>query len=109
MGDDYYRFIDQQHTLQGENTKKVYKLGDQVLVQVVRVDMERRQVDLGTGGDSRGRAPRESSRAARQKQGGIKAGTAPYTAPGVARNVRPQEESRTPVDVLARRCEAPPR
>jgi ribonuclease R len=47
MGDDYYRFIDQQHTLQGENTKKVYKLGDQVLVQVVRVDMERRQVDLG--------------------------------------------------------------
>ena len=47
MGDDYYRFVEQQHTLMGENTKKVYKLGDQVLVQVVRVDMERRQVDLG--------------------------------------------------------------
>jgi ribosomal protein S1 len=25
----------------------VYRLGDKVLVQVVRVDMERRQVDLG--------------------------------------------------------------
>jgi ribonuclease R len=47
MGDDYYRFVEQQHTLRGENTKKIYKLGDQVLVQVVRVDMERRQVDLG--------------------------------------------------------------
>ena len=47
MADDYYRFLEQQHVLRGENTKKVYRLGDKVLVQVVRVDMERRQVDLG--------------------------------------------------------------
>src|SRR5687768_17947571 len=47
MPDDYYRFVDQQHVLRGENTKKMYRLGDRVAVQVVRVDMERRQVDLG--------------------------------------------------------------
>jgi ribonuclease R len=47
MADDFYRFHDQQHVLRGENTKKVYRLGDKVRVQVVRVDMERRQVDLG--------------------------------------------------------------
>jgi ribonuclease R len=47
MADDYYRFIEQQHMLRGENTKRVYRLGDKVLVQVVRVDMERRQLDLG--------------------------------------------------------------
>lgn len=47
MADDYYRFVENQHILLGENTKKVYRLGDKVLVQVVRVDMERRQVDLG--------------------------------------------------------------
>ena len=47
MADDYYRFVEQQHTLRGENTKRVYRLGDKVLVQVVRVDMDRRQVDLG--------------------------------------------------------------
>ena len=47
MADDYYRFHEQQHVMRGENTKKVYRLGDKVLVQVVRVDMERRQVDLG--------------------------------------------------------------
>ena len=47
MADDYYRFVEQQHTLQGENTKRIYRLGDRVQVQVVRVDMERRQVDLG--------------------------------------------------------------
>ena len=33
--------------LRGENTKKVYRLGDKVRVQVVRVDMDRRQIDLG--------------------------------------------------------------
>jgi ribonuclease R len=47
MADDYYRFVEQQHVLRGENTKKVYRLGDKVMVQVVRVDMERRQVDFG--------------------------------------------------------------
>jgi ribonuclease R len=47
MADDYYRFVERAHVLKGENTGKVYRLGDQVRVQVVKVDMERRQVDLG--------------------------------------------------------------
>ena len=47
MADDYYRFIEQLHVLKGENTKKTYRLGDQVRVQVVRIDLERRQIDLG--------------------------------------------------------------
>jgi ribonuclease R len=47
MADDYYRFIDRQHILRGENTGRVYRLGDRVNVQVVKVDMERRMIDLG--------------------------------------------------------------
>jgi ribonuclease R len=47
MGDDYYRYLEQTHTLRGENTGKTYRLGDKVAVQVIRVDMERRQIDLG--------------------------------------------------------------
>jgi len=47
MADDFYRFLEQQHVLRGEHTKKVYRLGDKVRVQVVRVNMERRQVELG--------------------------------------------------------------
>jgi ribonuclease R len=47
MADDYYRFIDRQHVLFGENTGKSYRLGDKVVAQVTRVDMERRQVELG--------------------------------------------------------------
>jgi ribonuclease R len=47
MADDYYRFIERQHVLRGENAGRVYRLGDRVRVQVIRVDMERRQIDLG--------------------------------------------------------------
>jgi ribonuclease R len=47
MADDYYRFVESAHMLRGENTHKVYRLGDKVVVQVVRVDMDARQIDLG--------------------------------------------------------------
>jgi len=47
MADDYYRFVEGAHLLRGENTQKVYRLGDKVKVQVIRVNMEVRQVDLG--------------------------------------------------------------
>src|SRR5262252_3114666 len=47
MADDYYRFIEDAHLLRGENTQKVYRLGDRVTVQVIRVDMEKRLIDLG--------------------------------------------------------------
>jgi ribonuclease R len=46
MTDDYYIFNEKVHTLKGESTKKVYRLGDKVEVQVVRVDLERRQIDF---------------------------------------------------------------
>ncbi len=47
MADDYYRFIERQHILRGENTGRVYRLGDRVGVQVIKVDRERRMIDLG--------------------------------------------------------------
>jgi ribonuclease R len=47
MANDYYRFVERAHILRGENTGREYRLGDRVTVQVIKVDMERRQVDLG--------------------------------------------------------------
>jgi ribonuclease R len=47
MADDYYRFVESSHLLRGENTQKVYRLGDKVRVQVTRVNMDDRRVDLG--------------------------------------------------------------
>jgi ribonuclease R len=46
MTDDYYRFDERAHLLKGENTEKIYRLGDKVVVQVARVDLERRQIDF---------------------------------------------------------------
>jgi len=73
MADDYYRFLEKSHSLRGENTQKVYQLGERVRVQVVRVDMDRRQIDLGlveildaVRTDERRRGPRHSK--ARPKQ-----------------------------------------
>lgn len=47
MADDYYRFVEAAHMLRGENTQKLYRLGDKVRVQVVRVNMDERRIDLG--------------------------------------------------------------
>src|SRR5262249_37320898 len=75
MADDYYRFLEGSHTLRGENTHKVYRLGDKVRVQVVRVDLDRRQIDLGLTDildlirqDERRRGPKHSK--AKPKQEG---------------------------------------
>ena len=48
--DDYYHFFEKTHTLRGESTGKTYRLGDRVKVQVVRVDVERRQLDFAIVG-----------------------------------------------------------
>jgi ribonuclease R len=47
MADDYYRFVESGHLLRGENTERVYRLGDRVKVQVLRVNMDARQIELG--------------------------------------------------------------
>jgi len=46
MSDDYYAYDERAHTLKGENTGQVYRLGDPVRVQVARVDLEQRKVDF---------------------------------------------------------------
>jgi ribonuclease R len=76
MADDYYRFVERSHMLRGENKGKVYRLGDRVKVQVVKVDMERRQVDLGlveildaVRQSEENRGPRRSKAQPRQERG----------------------------------------
>ena len=80
MADDYYRFMERAHVLQGENTGKSYRLGDKLQVHVVKVDMERRQVDLGiveildaVRESEEGRGPRRS-KAQPKKERHLRAG-----------------------------------
>ena len=88
MADDYYRFLERAHILHGENTGREYRLGDRVTVQVIKVDMERRQVDLGLSEildrvreSERNRGPRRSrADAARPRGSGAPAGLPAQTA-----------------------------
>jgi len=80
MADDYYRFVERAHIMRGENTGQVYRLGDKVRVQVIKVDMERRQVDLGlveilekVRASERNRGPRRS-KAEPKRERHLKAG-----------------------------------
>ncbi len=75
MADDYYRYRETQHALFGENSKKLYRLGDRVRVQIIKVDMERRQIDLGLEDvleklrkDDRSRGPSRSSARPKKEQ-----------------------------------------
>jgi len=82
MADDYYRFVERAHILRGETKGKVYRLGDRVKVQVIRVDMERRQIDLGLSEildavrtSERARGPRRSKvKPKREERKGRKSG-----------------------------------
>ncbi|HEX6163744.1 MAG TPA: ribonuclease R, partial [Vicinamibacterales bacterium] len=106
MADDYYRFREQSHALFGENTRKTYRLGDQVRVQIVRVDMERRQIDLGLDDvlekvrrDERSRGPsRSGARMKKERRGGsgfAKAGTfSKGTADSSAKHAARRDEKR---------------
>jgi ribonuclease R len=46
LTDDYYHFEDSTHSLTGKRTRRRYRLGDKVRVSVVRVDLQRRQLDF---------------------------------------------------------------
>ena len=46
LGSDYFQFDDARHELRGERTGKRYQLTDRVRVQVSRVDLDARKIDL---------------------------------------------------------------
>jgi ribonuclease R len=91
MSDDYYRFDEKAHLLKGENTKRTYRLGDRVSVQVARVDLERRQIDfvltsvIERAGSGRGARPRGGTARA--------AGGSARPAPARARTVQRERGS----------------
>ncbi len=45
--DDYYQYREKGYCLVGERTHKTFRIGDEVVVRVDRVDVERRHIDFG--------------------------------------------------------------
>ncbi|MES3020051.1 MAG: ribonuclease R [Pseudomonadota bacterium] len=52
LGTDFFQYDDARHELRGERTGKRYQLTDRVTVQVSRVDLEARKIDLVLAGGS---------------------------------------------------------
>ena len=73
---DYYQFDAVHHRLVGEQTGRVYQLGDHVTVEVVRVDMESRKIDFDLISSEHARFVEEGEGKAKKKKsrGSDKAG-----------------------------------
>jgi ribonuclease R len=50
LADDYYIYDELRHTLTGEHTRRVFRIGDPVTVLISRVDLERRRIDAVLAG-----------------------------------------------------------
>ncbi len=46
MGDEYFIYDDERKTLMGENSKKVYKVGEKVAIEVINADKLTRKIDF---------------------------------------------------------------
>lgn len=46
LDDDYYLFLEEQHALVGERTRRRFRTGDRVRVKVARIDLEERKIDF---------------------------------------------------------------
>jgi len=46
LGNDYYHYDPTRHWLQGERSNRIYRLGDQVTVKVVQVNLDERKIDF---------------------------------------------------------------
>ncbi len=58
LPDDYYYFEEETHSLIGRRSGRRFRLGDRVRVQVVRVDIQRRQLDFRLAAGETGRKRR---------------------------------------------------
>jgi ribonuclease R len=65
LPDDYYYFEEAAHSLVGQRTRRRYRLGDRIRVQVVRVDLQRRQLDFRVADKH---SPREEPAPQRKKK-----------------------------------------
>ena len=62
LGTDYFQYDDARHELRGERTGKRYQLTDSLTVQVARVDLETRKIDLRlvTDAEQAGETPEQA-------------------------------------------------
>ena len=86
LSDDFYQFDATRGQLVGRRTRRVFKLGDKVEVQVAKVDTFKRQVDFKLAGTTDGRArtrceAREAAAEAARRKESASGSLSPRPAP----------------------------
>ncbi|MEN0038800.1 MAG: ribonuclease R [Cellvibrio sp.] len=76
---DYYRFEPAQQRLVGERTRKVFGLGDELVVRVVRVDLDNRKIDFELESANAIRRPKSSVKPKVAKRGAKPTGKKSFT------------------------------
>lgn len=59
LGNDYFHYDNERHLLIGERTRKVYRLGDQVVIRVANVNLDDKQIDFELASLPKGRRQAE--------------------------------------------------
>lgn len=69
LGDDFYEHLERQHALRGRRTRRTFRVGDPVRVEVAGVSVERRQIDFRIEGmETRRTAPRKGQKWRRRRR-----------------------------------------
>jgi ribonuclease R len=45
LGDDFYEHDEENYCIKGRHSGKVYTLGDRIMVEVVKADLQKKQLD----------------------------------------------------------------
>lgn len=67
LTDDYYHFYSEHYALIGERTRRRFRLGDRVVVRVLKVDVDNRQIDFALDADSEVQTVAAPQRTGRQR------------------------------------------
>jgi ribonuclease R len=98
LEDDFYLFDTERIQLAGRRTRRVIRLGDQVRVQVAKVDSFKKQVDFRLAREDRAAAPRPAQspapRPARRPAQSPAQGPAPRPTPRPAQSPTPRATPR---------------
>jgi len=99
LGQDYFQYDEARHLLRGERTGKTFGLTDRVTVQVAKVDLEARKIDLvladGQGADAAPAQDRKPAREGKDKSRAKVRDAKPVQANGDAARLQSEDLAET--------------
>ena len=74
LGNDYYHYDPMRHRLMGERSNRIFRLGDQVTVKVVQVNLDDRKIDFELNEKSAGRGEKPAGGDKKKRKGRRRSG-----------------------------------